>query len=114
MKQPLDVLLAVAKARTEPGREPRTIVQDVILGFFSAIRKFILQRTRNLSEKQPAKVELFNGKEAQSELGLTAWTDHGWRMYDAALGRWHVVDPLTRLAKNMTGYRFGFNRPHSG
>ncbi|GAA3980243.1 RHS repeat-associated core domain-containing protein [Hymenobacter antarcticus] len=52
----------------------------------------------------------FNGKENQSDLGLN-WNDHGWRNYDPALGRWHVVDWLAEKATNLTPYRFGFNNP---
>ena len=61
----------------------------------------------------PTNRYLFNGKEAQAELGLTGWTDHGWRMFDAALGRWHVVDPAYDEAGQISwsGYQFGFDNP---
>ena len=42
------------------------------------------------SSVQPYK---YNGKELDRKGGLD-WYDHGARMYDAALGRWHVVDPM--------------------
>jgi RHS repeat-associated protein len=53
---------------------------------------------------------LYNGEELQDELDLN-WLDYGARMYDPAIGRWHVVDPLGELAYSWTLYRYGFNNP---
>ncbi|MBT9395076.1 hypothetical protein KLP40_18055 [Hymenobacter sp. NST-14] len=52
----------------------------------------------------------YNGKEKQEDFGLN-WLDYGARMYDAQLGRWHVVDPMTEKREWLTPYNFVQNNP---
>jgi len=44
----------------------------------------------------------FQDKELEDALGLF-WMDFGARHYDAALGRWHAVDPADQFASPYTG-----------
>jgi RHS repeat-associated protein len=52
----------------------------------------------------------YNSKEWQNELSLNLY-DYGARMFDPAIGRWGVVDPLAEKFPNVTPYRYGLNNP---
>ena len=52
----------------------------------------------------------YNGKELDTKKGLN-WYDYGARHYDATLGRWFVVDPLTEKMSSWSPYSYCFNNP---
>jgi len=63
------------------------------------------QRENSLENKY-----LYNGKELQKDLGLNL-EDYGQRMFDPALGRWWVIDPLTEKMPSWSPYSYSFNNP---
>ncbi len=52
----------------------------------------------------------YNGKELDTKKGLN-WYDYGARHYDAALGRWLVVDPLAEKRFSNSVYSYTSNNP---
>ena len=52
----------------------------------------------------------YNGKEVDTKKGLN-WHDYGARHYDAALGRWLVVDPLAEKSQEFSPYSYCLNNP---
>ena len=61
-----------------------------------------LMSTSSRQSVQPYK---YNGKELDRKGGLD-WYDYGARYYDAALGRWHVVDPMAEEYYDLNPYNY--------
>ena len=59
------------------------------------------------SSVQPYK---YNGKELDTKKGLN-WYDYGARHYDAALGRFAMVDPMAEKSQSISGYTYCVNNP---
>ena len=66
-----------------------------------------LMSTSSRQNVQPYK---YNGKELDRKGGLD-WYDYGARYYDVALGRWHVVDPMSEKYYGVSPYLYCVNNP---
>ena len=63
----------------------------------------------NTGNAQPYK---YNGKELDAKKGLN-WYDYGARHYDAALGRWHAVDPMAEKYYSTSPYTYCLGKPQN-
>ncbi len=58
----------------------------------------------------------YSGKELQEDAiqnGELDWYDYGARFYDAALGRWHLPDPVAEKSYSKTPFHYCSNNPIS-
>ena len=65
-------------------------------------------------ESYPKNRYLYNGKELNSDKMTSEslnWYDYGARFYDPQIGRWHIVDPLSKKYESWSTYQYVRNNP---
>ena len=73
-------------------------------------RLLCFRRIDATSSRQSVQPYKYNGKELDRKGGLD-WYDYGARMYDAVLGRWHAVDPMSEKYYSWSPYTYCMGNP---
>ncbi len=74
----------------------------------------VMNKQNYFGEAEMENDYLYNGKEQQNDelSGVSLdWYDYGARMYDAELGRWHVVDPMADMYYESGSYNYVLDNP---
>ncbi len=92
--------------RSERSGDPDAIGKNHYYAFGMAFEGAWLQNDASIRDNKYQ----YNGKEFNDDFGLN-WNDYGARWYDAAIGRWGQIDPLTDEQQPWTPYHYVYDNP---
>ncbi len=88
------------------GQEANEVTQENHYYSFGLAMEGTWSNTPSVSDSKYT----YNGKELNDDFGL-GLMDYGARMYDAAIGRWNVIDPWAEKMSSYSPYNYAFGNP---